>query len=236
MHVARQAARDAKNLYDQAVLRRSSSQREVNDLLQRKSSWTEDDVLRFTRLVREDHVVEQEEARAKALALQSDDDVDKQFNELMRSILSRYHEEQAWSDKIRSASTYGSLLALGLNMVVFISAIVVVEPWKRKRMVQSFETTVIGMHEEMKKLVDDRMEGLISRHETLQKAIDDKQNQQNDASLHEAEDVLVSPVESEAPYTTSMDWNTIRQLPVPISALAFVGAGAVGWTLRAWVG
>ncbi len=134
MNETRQAARRAKQVYDEAVTQRAKSQREVNDLLQRKTSWTDDDVGRFTLLVRQDHLIEQAETKAKVEAQLSDDAVEKEFNELMRTILARYHEEQVWSDKIRSASTYGSLAVLGMNLFVFIMAIILVEPWKRKRL------------------------------------------------------------------------------------------------------
>jgi len=105
-------------------------------------TWTVTDVARFTELVPQDHHLQQEEARKKAAADEAEDMVEREFSQLMRLILSRYHEEQVWSDKIRSASTYGSLVALGLNMLVFISAILVVEPWKRRRLVQTFEGKV----------------------------------------------------------------------------------------------
>ncbi|KAH8114595.1 Mdm33 family-domain-containing protein [Phellopilus nigrolimitatus] len=154
MHEIREQTRAAKSAYEDAVSRRSNSQREVNDLLQRKSSWTDADVSRFTQLVRQDHLVEQEEVRAKAVAESADDAVERQFNELMRAILARYHEEQVWSDKIRSASTYGSLAALGLNLAVFVLAIVLVEPWKRKRLVQSFEKRVVELNEENQRVVE----------------------------------------------------------------------------------
>lgn len=68
----------------------------------------------------------------------------------MRVILARYHEEQVWSDKIRSASTYGSLAVLGVNVVVFIMAIIVVEPWKRKRLAQTFGKKVDELGTETK--------------------------------------------------------------------------------------
>ncbi|TCD62303.1 sensitivity to high expression protein she9, partial [Steccherinum ochraceum] len=123
IETARQAARDAKEEYDKAVFQRANSQREVNDLLQRKSTWTDDDVSRFTSLVRQDHLFEQNEARAKANAALTESEVEREFSELMRIILHRYHEEQIWSDKIRSASTYGSLTVLGLNLLVFVMAI-----------------------------------------------------------------------------------------------------------------
>lgn len=105
-------------------------------------TWTVANVARFTELVPQDHHLQQEEARKKAAVDEAEDMVEREFSQLMRLILSRYHEEQVWSDKIRGASTYGSLVALGLNMLVFISAILVVEPWKRRRLVQTFEGKV----------------------------------------------------------------------------------------------
>jgi len=142
INVSRAAATAAKRAYEEAVVRRSQSQREVNELLQRKSVWTDADVGRFTTLVREDHLYEQNEAKAKERVAESDAEVERELNELLKSILSRYHEEQVWSDKIRSASTYGSMAALGLNLLVFIMATLVVEPWKRRRLAHTFEKKV----------------------------------------------------------------------------------------------
>ncbi|KIK78743.1 hypothetical protein PAXRUDRAFT_84784, partial [Paxillus rubicundulus Ve08.2h10] len=166
----RQASREAKTAYDIAVLQRSISQREVNDLLQRKSSWTDADVSNFTSLVRSDHSFEQEEARTKARVAETEDAVDREFSELMRAILARYHEEQVWSDKIRSASTYGSLAVLGVNLVVFIMAVIVVEPWKRKRLTQTFERKVENMGTETKASVDAgvaRLDERLAGHEQI---------------------------------------------------------------------
>ena len=168
--MARQAAQQAKATYEEAVVRRSNSQREVNDLLQRKSSWTDGDVGRFTSLVRQDHLYEQEELRAKSAVNVSEDAVEREFSQLLRIILARYHEEQVWSDKIRSASTYGSLAALGLNMLVFILAIIVVEPWKRRRLAQTFEKKIEEMSLENAARLETSMqviEGHISRQEGL---------------------------------------------------------------------
>lgn len=152
---AREAARSAKLAYDKAVIQRAVAQRDVNELLQRKSSWSDEDVSRFTALVRADHAREQDEARAKAAVAASEDSVEREFSALMRAILARYHEEQVWSDKIRSASTYGSLAALGVNLVVFVAAIVFVEPWKRKRLAQTFERKVEELGSETKAMVDE---------------------------------------------------------------------------------
>ncbi|KAL5501620.1 SHE9 [Sanghuangporus vaninii] len=160
MNKIREEAKAAKAAYEEAVARRSNSQRETNELLQRKSSWNDADVLRFTQLVRADHAYEQEEAQAQSRVAEVEASVERQFSELMRAILTRYHEEQVWSDKIRSASTYGSLAALGLNLVVFVLAIVLVEPWKRKRLVQSFERRVIELNETSQRVVENGLKEL----------------------------------------------------------------------------
>jgi len=157
IHVTRQAARQAKAAHEKAVAQRSNSQREVNDLLQRKSNWTDSDVSRFTTLVRQDHLYEQEEVRTKTAVDETEAAVEREFSQLMRTILARYHEEQVWSDKIRSASTYGSLAALGLNMLVFVMAIVVVEPWKRRRLTQTFEKKIEELSVENTARMDARM-------------------------------------------------------------------------------
>lgn len=144
----------------------------MNELLQRKSSWTDNDVSAFTSLVRSDHQLEQHEVATKAKVSENEDALDREFGELMRAILARYHEEQVWSDKIRSASTYGSMMVLGVNVVVFLLAIVVVEPWKRRRLAQTFEKKVEEMTTETQALIESgsaklekrlvKQEGLIS--------------------------------------------------------------------------
>lgn len=93
-------------------------------------------------LVQEEHLREQEELRSKNAVRQTEEDVEKEFRDLLQLILARYHEEQVWSDKIRSLSTYGQMAVLGVNVVVFLMAIVLVEPWKRKRLAQTFERKV----------------------------------------------------------------------------------------------
>ncbi|EPT05178.1 hypothetical protein FOMPIDRAFT_1080358, partial [Fomitopsis schrenkii] len=165
IEAVRRAAREAKEAYDAAVRLRATSQREVNDLLQRKSTWSDQDVIRFTELVRKDHLHEQEETRAKLAASGAEDAVEREFSELMRVILNRYHEEQAWSDKIRSASTYGSLAVMGANLLVFVVAILFVEPWKRRRLAQTFERKVEEMSAENAARLESAAEAIEKRME-----------------------------------------------------------------------
>ncbi|KAG8738499.1 sensitivity to high expression protein she9 [Ceratobasidium sp. 414] len=156
----RNAAREAKDTYSEAVTTRASRQRQVNDLLQRKSSWSDADVLSFTQLVREDHLSAAAEQQAKLSLEQAEAAVDTEFGALMRAILDRYHEEQVWSDKIRSVSTYGNLAVLVANMVVFVLAIVLVEPWKRKRLAETFERRITEMSEQTREMIGGGMKGL----------------------------------------------------------------------------
>ncbi|WWD02233.1 hypothetical protein V865_000271 [Kwoniella europaea PYCC6329] len=141
----RESARSAKLAYDEAVSTRSNAQRDVNTLLERKHSWDDSDVLRFTHLVRQDHSSSHAVVRTSSEMKEAEMKVDKAFNELMQTILQRYHEEQVWSDKIRSVSTYANLLGLALNAIIFLGAIIIVEPWKRKRLVNKLEERMSDM-------------------------------------------------------------------------------------------
>ncbi|QRV77772.1 Sensitive to high expression protein [Ceratobasidium sp. AG-Ba] len=168
----RNAAREAKTAYTEAVQNRATRQRQVNDLLQRKSSWSDADLLSFTQLVREDHLSASLEQQAKLQLDAAEAAVDTEFGALMRAILDRYHEEQVWSDKIRSVSTYGSLAALIANMVVFVLAIVIVEPWKRRRLAQTFEGQITEMEAETRELVGGGIKSLEERFEKQEKVLE----------------------------------------------------------------
>lgn len=237
MTEVREAARVAKEDYEKAVARRANSQREVNDLLQRKSSWTDVDVMRFTELVRQDHLHEQEEAQAKIAVAETDSMVETQFNEMMRAILSRYHEEQVWSDKIRSASTYGSLAALGLNLAVFVLAIVLVEPWKRRRLVQSFETRVLELNARNQAVIEDGLKELREHQAAQEKLLEEIQTTQAvfSTSVRQSDSQgATASVANLAPTLEDMDYDAQasrdRQIIITTAAGAF-GAGLIGWLM-----
>lgn len=210
--------------YEEAVIQRSNSQREVNDLLSRKSSWVDSDVGRFTSLVRQDHLYEQEEARAKVAVDETEEAVDREFSLLLRTILARYHEEQVWSDKIRSASTYGSLTALGLNMLVFIMAILIVEPWKRRRLAQTFEQKIEELSLENGTRVDSSMATITQQIESqaqLIHALMDEVSAQAKSIPEQKESQNL--VEHEKPDMVALNSFRLSQRQLEFAA---VGAGA----------
>jgi hypothetical protein len=154
----REIAAQAKDAYDQAVTARSVSQRDLTSLLERKHSWTDADISNFTQLVRSDHNLNHAVTSSKEALKKAEFAVDKAFTALLKSILHRYHEEQVWSDKIRSVSTYGSLIVLIINLIVFLGAIAIVEPWKRRRLVRGLEERVKGMVEDVEHTVTGEFE------------------------------------------------------------------------------
>ncbi|KAI5449887.1 sensitivity to high expression protein she9 [Naganishia albida] len=163
----REEAVRAKDAYDQAVTSRSVSQRDLNSLLERKHNWTDADISRFTHLVRSDHALNNAVTTSKEALKRAESEVDKAFTALLKSILERYHEEQVWSDKIRSVSTYGSLIVLLINLIVFLGAIAIVEPWKRRRLVRGLEERVKGMVNDVEHTVTGEFEEVKSNMATV---------------------------------------------------------------------
>lgn len=133
----------AREVYSTAISQRSSSQREVNELLQRKHAWTPSDLERFTALYRSDHANEQAETAAQNNLVAAERRAEEAAARLSSSILARYHEEQIWSDKIRRMSTWGTWGLMGVNVLLFLIFQVGVEPWRRKRLVKGFEEKVM---------------------------------------------------------------------------------------------
>lgn len=132
----------AKEAYSQAIQIRSQLQKDINELLTRKHNWDAQDLENFTTLYRNDHTNEQNEVNAQQKLDELESLVDSIQVKLTQSILTRYHEEQIWSDKIRRASTWGTWLLMGFNIMLFFTATFIVEPWKRRRMVDSFDEKV----------------------------------------------------------------------------------------------
>lgn len=153
LEAARTVAASAKKAYLSSVQSRSSSQRETNDLLSRKNSWTEADLSRYTELLRKEHALSRQEAEAEKELERTEAQVQEAFDELMKAVMMRYHEEQIWSDRMRGMSTYGSLIVAGLNAFLFILAILLVEPYKRKRLAQTFEERLVRAEEQSRELI-----------------------------------------------------------------------------------
>ncbi|KAL8865578.1 MAG: hypothetical protein Q9174_006818, partial [Haloplaca sp. 1 TL-2023] len=133
----------ARTAYTHAIKQRSASQREVNELLQRKHMWSPSDLERFTELYRSDHANELQESQAHEALTKAEKEAEEAGAKLSEWILKRYHEEQIWSDKIRRMSTWGTWGLMGVNVLLFLVFQIGVEPWRRRRLVKGFEDKVM---------------------------------------------------------------------------------------------
>lgn len=128
----RDELQQARQVFNQAIKERSQCQKELNSLLQRKQSWQDVELLRFTELYRNELKLEQAERDAKELNDKLEVEIDKAHHKLMAVMRERYQEEQLWSDKIRRISTYGTFGLMLLNIILFLVLQLVLEPRKRR--------------------------------------------------------------------------------------------------------
>jgi len=144
--------RTARIAYKTTVADRAATQKEVTGLLARKDSWNPLDLERFTSLYRMDHTNEQAVQEAASKLAEAERELEQAGSNLSSSILSRYHEEQIWSDKIRRMSTWGTWGLMGVNILLFFVFQFGFEPWRRARLVHGFEEKVLEALEKEKVL------------------------------------------------------------------------------------
>ncbi|KAI2086366.1 sensitivity to high expression protein she9 [Ophidiomyces ophidiicola] len=173
--------REAKDAYSSAIGRRSASQREVNELLQRKHAWSPADLERFTSLYRSDHANERAETEAQEALVAAEREAEEAAALLSKNILSRYHEEQIWSDKIRRMSTWGTWGLMGVNVLLFLIFQIAVEPWRRKRLVKGFEEKVMDALE--KERIVEPSHTVATAHHTAEISQAPTQSQQSEEEL-----------------------------------------------------
>ncbi|KAL2070749.1 hypothetical protein VTL71DRAFT_13775 [Oculimacula yallundae] len=170
---AQEAVRSSRLTYKTTVADRASTQREVTGLLARKDSWTPTDLERFTALYRMDHTNEQAVQESATRLADAEREAEHAASKLSSSILSRYHEEQIWSDKIRRMSTWGTWGLMGVNVLLFLVFQFGFEPWRRRRLVHGFEEKVRealekenfvaqGRSQEGTKMADVPLDGVIA--------------------------------------------------------------------------
>jgi sensitive to high expression protein 9, mitochondrial len=93
-------------------------------------------------LIRSEHVNEQAVQASKndvLLAERALEDARLQLEKLERT---QYHEEQIWSDTIRRNSTWMTIGLMGANVFLLLASLVVIEPWRRRRLVKEIRNTL----------------------------------------------------------------------------------------------
>lgn len=148
----------AKIEHEKSLELRSTSQKEVNELLEHKNSWNPIDLERFTKIYMNTHDLDKIVKETSKNLKDLEDLQESTHDALIRSIMNRYHEEQVWSDKIRQFSTWGTIFIMAINLLLVFLVQFIFEPFKRWRLVNSFEEKVKELFHNNEKLDSDIQE------------------------------------------------------------------------------
>ncbi|WFD30074.1 sensitivity to high expression protein she9 [Malassezia sp. CBS 17886] len=155
-----QKKNEAKDIYMKAVAARSAAQRDTNDLLSRKPTWNDNDLAVYTKLLHSEHSYAKEQERSEQRYDDAEAAVQRGFDELMSTVMRRYHDEHLWSDRIRSVSTYVHIALAVMNVLVFMLAILLVEPYKRRKLAQTLEARLVQGEEGARLRMQDVVESI----------------------------------------------------------------------------
>ncbi|KAL1643661.1 sensitivity to high expression protein she9 [Diplodia intermedia] len=133
---------DAKRELEAALSQQQASQKEVVGLLERKHSWSATDLERYMSLIRSEHLNDQAVRSAKDAVLSADRALEEARAHLEKRERAQYHEEQIWSDTIRRNSTWVTIGLMGANILLLLSQLVAIEPWRRRRLVREIKNAL----------------------------------------------------------------------------------------------
>lgn len=206
---AKEEAKSTKELYQEVVSERMETQKEVNDLLQRKASWSPADLERFTTLYKNEHVGATREQSTKAAMVAAEQRQEELYDKLSSAMLTRYHEEQIWSDKIRRASTWGTFGIMGLNIFLFLIFQLALEPWKRRRLVGNFEEKVQKVLEENSSQQNQRLDAMTALVDELRgEGLPILEERMRNEVLDDIEDEVVPPRVIDLPLPIDNTWKS----------------------------
>ncbi|KAF2994503.1 sensitivity to high expression protein she9 [Curvularia kusanoi] len=140
---ARRLAIDStKEALDAALEQQAASQKEVVALLERKHSWSSSDLERYMSLIRSEHINDKAVREAKEAVDAAESALEEARSYLEKRERAQYHEEQIWSDTIRRNSTWVTFGLMGVNIFLLLLSLLILEPWRRKRMVREIKTAL----------------------------------------------------------------------------------------------
>lgn len=93
-------------------------------------------------LIRSEHVNDRAVREAKEAADAAETALEEARSYLEKRERAQYHEEQIWSDTIRRNSTWVTFGLMGVNIFLLLLSLLILEPWRRKRMVREIKTAL----------------------------------------------------------------------------------------------
>jgi She9 / Mdm33 family len=149
------------------------------ELTQRKDSWSDADITHFTHLYRRDLSLEATETQTKAAYKSAADASEAAQAAYLSAMRERYVEEQMFSDRIKSASTWWTWGLISMHFMIFVAVQFIVEPRKRR----DLKNEMAGIIERVGEADRAAMAVLLSEH---LKAVDSNKN----------DGMLVMPIET----------------------------------------
>eukprot|EP00124_Ichthyophonus_hoferi_P002814 Ihof_evm3s211 gene=Ihof_evmTU3s211 len=163
--VARANFKNAQTAYDTVLKNRSECQQKINGLLQRQASWTEEDVSKFGKLLKLEHELKRTESVQEGMLATCETEVEARLGAYTTAMRERYHQEQIWSDKIRSLSTYGTLIVMGFNLFALFLSMAAFEPRKRRNIIEGVQILMDEQRRESEQFLHDEMDLIAQRLE-----------------------------------------------------------------------
>ena len=180
---ARLQAYTAKIKYEEAIEERRRCQKDINSLMQRKDSWSTADVSLFTELYRKEIALEQQELGFKQEQAKYFEHLEKAQADYLAEIRERYMEEQLYSDKIRSASTWWTWGLITTHFLIFITVQFVTEPRKREKLKQELLEAMQAQAEVDKQQFNQLYQTLLAQQQALQGPVMEMSNKINKSTL-----------------------------------------------------
>ena len=142
-HLQRRA-RTASAAYPLAVKNHASCLREINDHQIRTRIRTSHDAEVLAELYKAETSAEEIVTSTQATAKEAEDAATEAGIMYRELIQKARHEEQLWRDQIQYWSTWGTLILVGSNLLLWC----VMEPWRRRRMVREIRNDIREFREE----------------------------------------------------------------------------------------
>lgn len=130
---------DARAKYESAQSTHIDIHRKINDMLHKRSSWTPDDANTFGALHGQELLLEKRVEDSKLDYDKVSDELEAAQTRLLQNIRERYNQEQVWSDKIRSVSTWWTWILVTVQFFSFIAMYAIIEPMKRQKLAGEVE-------------------------------------------------------------------------------------------------
>eukprot|EP00241_Pyramimonas_parkeae_P007037 CAMPEP_0114241664 /NCGR_PEP_ID=MMETSP0058-20121206/9749_1 /TAXON_ID=36894 /ORGANISM="Pyramimonas parkeae, CCMP726" /LENGTH=313 /DNA_ID=CAMNT_0001354197 /DNA_START=67 /DNA_END=1009 /DNA_ORIENTATION=- len=254
--MAKDRMRTLTEEYERAVQKRSTTQSQVNSLLNRRLEWTSEEAQRFAQINTQDIVLKATEAEARNALDQGMEAVDLCQGKWLRAVEQHRKQELAYIENSRHLGTYASLALLSLNTIMFAANFLVLEPWKLRRIksvveanrdeilqqIPTSDAESHHMHQVSGKISEmrEQLQAIQERHVVSEQKVDEKLNHAvskisaalaDIQNLSNSEDTSHVSVHDSLIHNSRRDlWIETRQQLFTLSSVACV-AGIVSGTM-----